>query len=87
MFLSPKTLKKLMHSMSSCKLHASNKWQLPIYSHNRQFAPPDTTEILDTIGLTHLQGVVGSFHHYVRAIENTIITVLNEIVNIQSCPT
>ena len=42
-----KTLQKLQHQLSKRKQHAPHQWTLPMYGHNRQFAPPpDETDIL-----------------------------------------
>ena len=83
-----KTLKKLQHQPSTKKQYAPHKWSKPTYGHNRQFAPPpDASEILDKKETTHVQRVVGSFLYYARAIDNTIITALNEIASMQAKPT
>ena len=83
-----KTLKKLQHKPATRKQHAPHQWTTPIYGHNRQFAPPpDTTEILDKNGTKYVQRVVGSFLYYAQAIDNTIITALNEIASTQAKPT
>ena len=83
-----KTLRKLLHSPSPRKQHAPHQWQLPVYGQNRQFAPtPDSSPVLDAKGIKHVQRVVGSFLYYARAIDNTIITALNEIASMQAHPT
>ena len=82
-----KTLRKLLHSPSTRKQHAPHQWQLPVYGQNRQFAPtPDSSQVLDAKGIKHVQRVVGSFLYYARAIDNTIITALNEIASMQAQP-
>ena len=35
-----KTLQKLQHQPTKRKQHAPHQWSIPIYGHNRQFAPP-----------------------------------------------
>ena len=55
---------------------------------NRQFAlPPDDLELLDKNNEKYIQQVVGSFLYYAYAIDNTIITALNEIALMQAIPT
>jgi len=55
---------------------------------NRQYAPPsDTSPILDKQGKKHTQRVVGSFLYYGRAVDNTILTAINEISASQAKPT
>ena len=83
-----KTLKKLNFNPDNRKQYAPHKWMVPIFGYNRQFAPSDDTSTpLDKKGIKRVQQVVGSFLYYVRAIDNTIITALNEITLKQSKPT
>ena len=50
-----------------------------MYGQPRQFAtPPDTTKYLDKNGTKYVQQVVSSFLYYARAVNNTIITALND---------
>ena len=83
-----KTLTKLHFEKEPRKQFAPHKWITPIYGHNQQFAlPPDNTELLDKKDTKYIQQVVGSFLYYSRAIDNTIITALSEIVLMQAKPT
>ena len=83
-----KTLTKLNFTKSTKNQYAPHKWTVPIYGHNRQFAPSeDTSTPLDKHGIKRVQQVVGSFLYYARAIDNTIATALNEIALKQSKPT
>ena len=83
-----KTLKKLLHKASTRAQHAPHLWTTPKYGQKRQYAtPPDTSAVLDSNGIKTVQKVVGSFLYYARAMDNTIITVLNEIAAKQTTPT
>ena len=83
-----KTLKKLLFQPANRKQHAPHKWSEPTYRHNHQFAPPpDSSDLLSKKETIHVQRVVGSFLYYARAIDNTIITALNEIASMQARPT
>ena len=60
-----KTLKKLLFTPSRKRQNAPHQWSIPMYSHNRQFAPPpDLSEILSKKDTTYVQRVVGSFLYY-----------------------
>ena len=55
---------------------------------NRQFSSPkDDTLHLDKHGIKLVQQIVGIFLVNLRAIDNTILTALNEIVAHQAVPT
>ena len=47
----------------------------------------DTSDILSDEEATHIQRIVGSFLYYARAVDNTILTAVNEIAATQAAPT
>ena len=63
-------------------------FKMELHEWMRQFVlPPDSSEPLNKRDTKYVQQVVGSFLYYARAIDNTIITALNEIALIQAKPT
>ena len=46
-----------------------------------------TLDILSDEEATHIQRIVGSFLYYARAVDNTILTAVNEIAATQAAPT
>ena len=47
----------------------------------------DDTPLLDTKTTKRIQGIIGSLLYYARAIDNTMLTAINEISAVQSKPT
>ena len=83
-----KTLTKLNYDCTKRNQNSPHKWTIPMYGKNRQFAPPeDTSEVLDKKGIKYTQQTVGSFLYYGRAVDNTILTAINEISAMQAKPT
>ena len=83
-----KALAKLQHHPPPKPQYAPHKWNIPVFGKNQQFAPPeDTTPKLKATGISRVQSVVGTFLFYARAIDNTILTALNEIAAFQAAPT
>ena len=83
-----KTLKKLNYEKGKHNQYAPHKWTVPVYGKKQQFVTPeDTTKLLDKKGVKYTQRVVGSFLYYGRAVDNTILTALNEISAAQAQPT
>ena len=50
-------------------------------------APIDTTKPLEGKDITMVQSIVGALLYYARAIDNTILTALNDISSMQASPT
>ena len=83
-----KTLNKLKYQCRKGTQHAPHKWTIPIYGKNCQYTPPeDTSELLDKHGIKYTQQTVGSFLYYGRAVDNTILTAINDISAMQAKPT
>ena len=83
-----KTLRKLNYKCQKTTQHAPHKWTVPIYGKNRQYAkPPDQRQPLGKEGIKRTQRVVGSFLYYGRAVDNTILTAINELSAVQAKPT
>ena len=56
--------------------------------NTRQYATaPDISPLLDPKGTQHIQSVTGSFLYYGRALDFTILPVLNKIASAQATPT
>ena len=49
--------------------------------------PEDTSDLLPTEEITHIQRIVGSFLYYARAVDNTIQTAVNEMAATQASST
>ena len=59
----------------------------PIYGIKRQMAVVDDSTLLDEKSTKRIQGIIGSLLYYARAIDNTMLTAINEISAVQSKPT
>jgi len=82
------TLRKLNYTPLKKNQSAPHKWSIPAYGSNRQYATPnDNAPILDKPGIKYVQRVVGSFLYYGRAVDNTILTAINEVSAMQAHPT
>ncbi len=82
------TLRKLNYTPHKKNQSAPHKWSIPVYGFNQQFATPnDDAPILDNHGIKYVQRVVGSFLYYGRAVDNTILTAINEVLAMQAHPT
>ena len=83
-----KTLHKLNYKCTNKNQMAPHKWTVPAYGKNRQFPQPqDSSAPLDNKGIKYVQRAVGSFLYYGRAVDNTILTALNDIALSQANPT
>ena len=81
-------LQRFAHPNPSSLQHSPFKWTRPIYGAKQQFAPEDNcTPFLSTQDTKQVQQVVGTLLYYARAIDNTILPALNDIVANQSAPT
>ena len=83
-----KTLSKLNCECINNHQLAPHKWQTPIHGKNWQFfTSEDTLNVLNKVGIKYVQKTVGLFLYYARAVDNTILPVLNEIALYQTKPT
>ena len=83
-----KTLHKLNHKFPIKDEYAPHEWNKPVYGKSfQQAVEEDQAEKLDEKGKLRVQKIVGSFLYYARAIDNTILPALNEIVANQETPT
>jgi hypothetical protein len=78
---------KYQHSSPKFAQHAPHLWSTPVYGQKVQYAPTDTSSLLNKKGTTRVQGVSGTFLFYGRAIDYTILPALNQISNNQARPT
>ena len=83
-----KTLNKLNYKCTTSRQLAPHKWTIPTYTKDRQFPQPqDTSALIDKKGIKYVQRTIGSFLYYGRAVDNTILTALNDISLSQAKPT
>ena len=83
-----KALHKFHHTPSSKPQHSPFKFVRPNYGYIVQYAPePDNSPFLSPSGKTRVQQIVGTFLFYARAIDNTMVPVLNSLSASQSKPT
>ena len=80
-------LHKYQHPALSKPEYSPHAHTEPIYGAKQQFASIDNTPLLDTKATKRIQGIIGSLLYYARAIDNTMLTAINEISAIQSKPT
>ena len=75
-----KILSKLDHPTPSKLRHSPHRWVTKTYGQKVHLAQPeDTSDLLPTEEITHIQRIVGSFLYYARAVDKTIQTAVNEI--------
>ena len=68
--------------------HSPQKWDQPIYGQKIQYAKDDhNLPILPPNKITRIQQIVGCFLFYARAIDSTMLVVLNTIGSEQSVAT
>ena len=85
-----KPLTWLNHKPVKYPQYSPHKHIPVIYSKqgDRQYTTtPDTTQLLSPTETKYIQSIVGSFLYYGRALDCTILTVLNEIGHSQAQPT
>ena len=86
----PQLLERLNHKKPLQPQYSPHEYNTPKYNKKgeQQLArPEDTTKLLGAKEKTEVQSVVGALLYYARAIDNTILTALNEIAAAQSAPT
>ena len=76
-----KALLKFKHNKPTHLQHAPHKWNKPVYGQKMQFAPSDSSPLLDNKGTLRVQSISGTFLYYARAVDPTIFPALNEISN------
>jgi hypothetical protein len=60
---------KYQHSSPKFTQHAPHLWSKPVYGQEVQYAPTDTSSLLDKKGTTCVQGVSGTFLYFGRAVD------------------
>jgi hypothetical protein len=71
------TLRKLLH-ITSKPQHAPHRWKPPSYGAKQQLTPPeDASAKLPPHETIVIKSIVGSFLYYGRAVDPTILPVLN----------
>ena len=74
-----KVLKKYNHPTPSKPEYSPHEHVEPIYGAKQQITPINASPPLDLTGIRRIQGIVGSILFYARAIDNTMLTAVNEI--------
>ena len=82
-----KTLHKYQHQKPSKSEYSPHIHNEPVYGAKQQFTQIDDSPSLDTKTTKRIQGIIGSLLYYARAIDNTMLTAINEISAVQSKPT
>ena len=82
-----KMVQKLEHPSSAKNRHVPHRWVNKTYEKKVHLIPTtDTSELLTQEEVTHIQCIVESFIYYTRAVDNTILTTVNEIAATQASP-
>lgn len=85
----PHLLKRLKHTPPSRPQYSPHEHNSVQYSKKGEYqltAPIDTSTPLHGKEITRIQSIVGALY-YTRAIDNTILTALNDIAAMQAKPT
>ena len=68
--------------------NSPHQYQLPAYGKKIQYAdPPDASPMLDAKTKTRIQGIIGVFLYYARAVDNTMLPALGTLATQQAAPT
>ena len=83
-----KVFHKYQHTPPDKPMYAPHTYNEPVYGKRRQMAPDlDESSYLSPKGIKEIQGIIGSFLYYARAVDPTMLTALNELSGEQSKPT
>ena len=84
----PRALEQFNHPAPIGSQYTPHKWSRLNYGQKIQYAQPsDDTTQLDTKGQRRIQGIVGKFLYYGRAVDPTVLTALGDISTAQAAPT
>ena len=83
----PTALTKFKHIPPKRQQSEPQSWTSPVYDQKIQYATKYQSTPLGKKGTQQLQSKAGTFLYYVRAVDSTILSSLNEISNKQSAPT
>ena len=68
--------------------HTPHPWLKTVYGAQSQHVPPpDESALVSATELTFIQQVIGKFLYYARAVDCTMLTVLNELETTQTTKT
>ena len=85
-----KSLKRLQHKPSVYPQFSPHQHVPITYGKpsTRQYATaPDTSPLLPSNEIKHIQSITGSFLYYARALDSSMLPALNEIASSQAAPT
>lgn len=79
-----KVLHKFQHPPPTKPQYSPHDHIEPAYRIKQQYTTIDNSKPLDLKGIQHIQSIVGSLLFYGRAIDNTMLTVINEISTVRT---
>ena len=80
-----KALQRFMHPIPIKAQNSLNPWMPPNYGARIQYAPPeDSSQPLDSAGITRLQQIIGTFLFCARAINKTMLVALGTLAAAQT---
>ena len=82
-----KVLHKYQHPTPTRPEYAPHQHVEPVYGAKQQITTVDTSSPLDKKGIRRIQGIIGSLLFYGRAIDNTMLTAINDISGQQASAT
>ena len=83
-----KALTRFQHKQPSRLQNSPHKHVAPVYGAVAQYAQPDNASpLLNKAAKTFVQAVTGTLLYYARAVDSTILTMLNAIATQQAAPT
>ena len=83
-----KALTRFQHKQPSRLQNSPHKHVAPVYGAVAQYAQPDNASpLLNKADKTFVQAVTGTLLYYARAVDSTILTMLNAIATQQAAPT
>ena len=85
----PKALNRLKHHVYKLLQYSSHPFSPIIFTKKgtQQMQNNNQHQLLPTNQTSYIQSITGSFLYYVRAIDFTMLTVLNDIGTAQAKPT
>ena len=81
-------LARFKHERPKRKQYSLHRHVAPIFGARAQYVEPEkASRLLDKTNKTYVQAVTGTLLYYARAVDSTILTVLNTIATQQVAPT
>jgi hypothetical protein len=80
-------LNKFQHDAPQTPQHTPSKYITPVYGAKMQFATQDNSPPLVAKQCNEIQKITGSILYYFRAVDPTVLMVLNDIATEQTAET